>query len=293
MAISIPVDVSEITNAAHTTVEKSYFVSAFGSVQTHLENMANGVQKFEAMYLGGVTTAQRDALSPQTGWVVLNTTDGEIQWYDGADWQAVGGAEPLTFSDGTGVDLTETAGEVVADLNLAGLSSKANPVAADIIPLADSEASNAAVRGTIQDVIDLAGGVSFDASVVALAETTDITSATMAILNASTWFAFTPLSTSFVHMWWTHAKFQAGTAPAVLQLRSLLNTTQSTTSPVATGTTRNYNVSSTFGDALVIYVYEFTGLTAGQQYYVIPQVAENGTDTVRFDAATIYQIAVG
>ena len=39
----------------------------------------------------GLTTAQRDALTPQEGDTIYNTTDDEIQTYDGTQWNSVGG----------------------------------------------------------------------------------------------------------------------------------------------------------------------------------------------------------
>lgn len=39
----------------------------------------------------GLTTAERDALTPQEGDTIYNTTDDEIQTYDGTQWNSVGG----------------------------------------------------------------------------------------------------------------------------------------------------------------------------------------------------------
>jgi hypothetical protein len=36
-----------------------------------------------------VTTTERDALSPSNGWIVYNTTDGELQAYVGGSWGTV------------------------------------------------------------------------------------------------------------------------------------------------------------------------------------------------------------
>ena len=36
------------------------------------------------------TTVQRDALSsPRTGFIIYNTTDDELQYYDGTIWQTI------------------------------------------------------------------------------------------------------------------------------------------------------------------------------------------------------------
>ena len=54
-----------------------------------------GVITSESIILPKISTAQRNALPPETGQLIFNTDDFEVQFYNGTEWKNAGSA-PIT-----------------------------------------------------------------------------------------------------------------------------------------------------------------------------------------------------
>lgn len=72
-----------------------------------------------------LTEAQRDALTPQNGYIIYNTTSGELQYYDGGAWQSVGTASvPNASTTVAGIVEEATAAEVGAGTATGGTGAR-------------------------------------------------------------------------------------------------------------------------------------------------------------------------
>ena len=58
----------------------------------------------ESIILPQITTAQRNALPPETGQIIFNTDDFEVQFYNGTEWKN-GGSAPFEATGGVITDL--------------------------------------------------------------------------------------------------------------------------------------------------------------------------------------------
>lgn len=69
-----------------------------------------------------VTTAQRDALTPSTGWIVYNSTTAQLELYSAMAWAAVGGGggdSPLAWEGNPAINGTLTVDFLDAGVSLA------------------------------------------------------------------------------------------------------------------------------------------------------------------------------
>ncbi len=100
---------SGIINAANTTVRGEDDTESSGF---SVEN-ASGVERLGVSSAGGVvisrlTTAERDALTPESGMMIFNTTTSQFEGYDGTVWIAFNGVAAAT-SFTCGLDQTTDA----------------------------------------------------------------------------------------------------------------------------------------------------------------------------------------
>lgn len=260
---SIPIDTSSITDATDTS--KQPYLDAFQSVQDELEALAEGGHKFDALWMKAMTTAQRNALTAQTGMFLYNSTTVQFEWYDGTSWGRIGG-DSLTFANGTGINLSRVSNVVTPALNLAGLTAK-SPILADLIPILDTEASNALKLTAISSVAALLGSAAFKLhSVQNLSAdfyiTTNGTKSTR--FPSGTVFQFTPKTSTAIYIMWT--TFSAISLES-WQLQAQMGITAYGADSVGTQVTIKTQDSDD-GQHPTMYGTKFTGLTPGQQYYV-------------------------